>query len=75
MSEPTRKPRGSVWRGQPGCRHRSISPGSPDCSAVRSRRLCILKMAKQVQALGIIACILLLVEAVVTERAGESWHG
>ena len=42
----------------------------------RSRRLCILKTAKQVQALGLIACVLLLVErGSCTERTGESWHG
>lgn len=76
LSEPIRKPRGPVWRGRPGCRHRSGSAGSPGYSAVRSRRLCILKTAKQVQALGLIACVLLLVErGSCTERTGESWHG
>lgn len=29
LSEPIRKPRGPVWRGWPGCRHRSGSAGSP----------------------------------------------
>lgn len=71
MSEPTRKPRGPVWRGRPGCRHRSVSPGSPDTVLFAPRRLCILKMAKQVQALGIIACIFLLVERGSRDREGR----
>lgn len=42
---------------------RSCCLGSPDCALLFvPGGLCILKMAKQAQALGIIACVLLSIE-------------
>lgn len=50
-------------KGQTGYRHTELQPRlSWLCGAVHSKRIYILKMAKQVQALAIIVCVFLSVE-------------
>lgn len=70
-SEPRRRPRRPLERGSWAADTRSCCLGSPDCALLFVPGGLYFEDAKQAQALGIIACVLLSIERGEHDREGQ----